>query len=179
MCCPALQKGFQTLSDPVCNVKSTQSTQCWRFLWSPRGRVLSTFCEKLQTLEETNFKTNLNAYKKPWGGCVKRIANRPAFLRGRGFPKPQSPNRVIIFLWSRRRIQDSGQTLLCPLELSNAAFITSAALLWGKPVPHALYPGNQSPSYAKIDVFGDRLLNDEKHAATGRNRLSAESMAGR
>ena len=58
--------------------------------------------------------------------------------------------------------------MLCPLELSNAAFITSSALLLGTPVPHALYLRNQSPSYAQIDVFGDRLLNDSTHAATSR-----------
>jgi hypothetical protein len=60
--------------------------------------------------------------------------------------------------------------LLCPLELSNAAFVTSAALILGTPVPHAQYLRNQSPSYAQIDVFGDRLLNDATHAAHSRTQ---------
>ncbi len=47
---------------------------------------------------------------------------------------------------------------------------TSAALLWGAPVPHAQYLRNQSPTYAQIDVFGDRLLNDATHAAHSRTQ---------
>ncbi len=45
--------------------------------------------------------------------------------------------------------------LLCPFELSNAAFITSSALLLGVPVPHAFYLRANNPLYAQFDVFGD------------------------
>ncbi len=71
-----------------------------------------------------------------------------------------------------RHSSTSLYALLCPLELSNAAFITSAALLFGTLVSHALrlYLRNQSPSYAEPDVIGDRLLNDATYAAHSRTQ---------
>jgi hypothetical protein len=60
--------------------------------------------------------------------------------------------------------------LLCPFELSNAAFITSSALLLGTPVPHALYLRANNPLYAQFDVFGDKLLNDSSHASHSRTQ---------
>jgi hypothetical protein len=61
--------------------------------------------------------------------------------------------------------------LLCPFELSNAAFITLSALLLGTPVPHALYPRANNPLYAQFDVFGDKLLNDSSHASHSRTQF--------
>ena len=60
--------------------------------------------------------------------------------------------------------------MLCPFELSNAAFITSSALLLGTPVPHALYLRANNPLYAQFDVFGDKLLNDSSHASHSRTQ---------
>ena len=55
--------------------------------------------------------------------------------------------------------------LLCPFELSNPAFVTSAALLLGAPVPHALYLKAKVRRYHDIDAFGDALLTSTTHAA--------------
>mgnify|MGYP003347746889 FL=1 len=55
--------------------------------------------------------------------------------------------------------------LLCPFELSNPAFVTSAALLLGTPVPHALYLKARTIQYHDIDAFGDSLLTSAVHAA--------------
>jgi hypothetical protein len=60
--------------------------------------------------------------------------------------------------------------MLCPVELSNAAFITSAALLLGIPHPHARYLRDQTRDYANFDVFGDCLLNNPTHAAHSRTQ---------
>ncbi len=38
--------------------------------------------------------------------------------------------------------------------------MTLSALLLGNQVLHALYPLAETPLYAQLDVFGDRLLND-------------------
>ena len=57
-------------------------------------------------------------------------------------------------------------TMLCPVELSNAAFITSAALLLG--TPHPLR--DHTRDYANFDVFGDCLRNNPTHAAHSRTQ---------
>jgi hypothetical protein len=59
----------------------------------------------------------------------------------------------------------SGVLWLCPKRARLGAFITSAALLLGEAVHHALYLRNQSPCYAQINVFEDRLLNYAARAA--------------
>ena len=56
--------------------------------------------------------------------------------------------------------------LMCPCELSNTAFVSSAAILLGIPLPHALLLRQHSPQqYGHIDKFGDFLLNNSAHGA--------------
>ena len=68
--------------------------------------------------------------------------------------------------------------LTCSNELSNPAVLTSSALLFGYPVPHALFLEQNDPAYTGIDVWGDSLLNSSTHAAgtwhTSHNRLAEE-----
>jgi hypothetical protein len=85
-------------------------------------------------------------------------ARHPTSFRGRAFPKPYHQSSTSLL------------ALRYPLALSNAAFITLAALLWWILVPHAQYLRNQSPNYAQIDVFSDRLLNDATNAAHSRTQ---------
>ena len=58
--------------------------------------------------------------------------------------------------------------LLCLYELSNEAFVTSAAILLETPLPHARYLLGNMQSYSHIDVFGDFLLNNSAHASSSR-----------
>ena len=58
--------------------------------------------------------------------------------------------------------------LLCPYELSNEAFVTSAAILLETPLPHARYLLGNMHTYSHIDVFGDFLLNNSAHASSSR-----------
>ena len=46
-----------------------------------------------------------------------------------------------------------------------SGFITSAALILGTPVPHAVYLKEKIHQYSAIDVFGDSLLNTSAHAS--------------
>ena len=57
--------------------------------------------------------------------------------------------------------------LMCPFELSDQAFITCMSILLGVPVPHARMLRG-TPGYEDIDVWGDSLLNDPRHAARSR-----------
>jgi hypothetical protein len=60
--------------------------------------------------------------------------------------------------------------MLSPVEEFNAAFITSATLLWGTPYLHARYLPDQTHDYAKSRVFGDCLLNNPTHAVRSRTQ---------
>ena len=68
--------------------------------------------------------------------------------------------------------------LTCPYELSNQAVLTSSALLFGYPVPHARYLKAREPDYHGIDLWGDALLNVPSHAAgswhSSHNRIAQE-----
>ena len=50
-------------------------------------------------------------------------------------------------------------SLTCFYELSNQAFINSTCLLFGIPLPHAIYLKARQPTYAQCDIWGDALLN--------------------
>ena len=58
--------------------------------------------------------------------------------------------------------------LLCPYELSNEAFVTSASIVLETPLPHARYLLGNMHTYSHIDVFGDFLLNNSAHASSSR-----------
>jgi hypothetical protein len=68
--------------------------------------------------------------------------------------------------------------LTCPYELSNQAVLTSSALLFGYPVPHARYLRDREAAYRNIDLWGDSLLNGPAHAAgswqASHNRVAQE-----
>ena len=68
--------------------------------------------------------------------------------------------------------------LTCPYELSNQAVLTSSAILFGYPVPHARYLLAREADYGHIDVWGDALLNGPAHAAgswqASHNRVAEE-----
>ena len=59
-------------------------------------------------------------------------------------------------------------SLTCFYELSNQAFINSTCLLFGIPLPHAIYLKTTQPTYAQCDIWGDALLNKSTHAAETR-----------
>ena len=59
-------------------------------------------------------------------------------------------------------------SLTCPFELTNAAFHTSSALLFGYPVPHARYLRSLHGA-SPLDPWGDALLNSSTHAANTRH----------
>ena len=58
--------------------------------------------------------------------------------------------------------------LLCPYELSNEAFVTSAVILLETSLPHARYLLGNMHAYSHIDVFGDFLLKNSAHASSSR-----------
>ena len=59
-------------------------------------------------------------------------------------------------------------SLTCFYELSNQAFINSTCLLFGIPLPHAIYLKATQPTYAQCDIWGDALLNKSTYAAEAR-----------
>ena len=64
-------------------------------------------------------------------------------------------------------------SLTCFYELSNQAFLTTAALLLDIPVPHALYLRDTQPAYSTTDIWADALLNKSAHASDTRNSTHA------
>ena len=64
-------------------------------------------------------------------------------------------------------------SLTCFYGLSNQAFLTSSALLFDIPIPHALFLRATQPNYANTDKWADGLLNKSVHAADSRSTTHA------
>ncbi|MFN9904714.1 MAG: hypothetical protein ACK56F_01145, partial [bacterium] len=52
--------------------------------------------------------------------------------------------------------------------MGNEALVHSTALLFGMPLPHALYLKSHVEKYANIDEWGNFLLNDSAYDGTSR-----------